>query len=132
MTPAISSSLRWGPARREDRTMKRSRISERQIMGILREQEAAAKMADVCRRHGISSATFYAWKAKFGGMDACEARRLRILEDENPRLKPRLADAVLDKRRLMTSSEIGADARRQAADCRSRAGPRNRSNVSDR
>ena len=63
---------------------------------MLREQEAGAKTADLCRRHGISTATFYAWKAKFGGMDVSEARRLRALEDENTKLKRLLADAMLD------------------------------------
>jgi putative transposase len=62
----------------------------------LREQEAGAKTADVCRRHGISEATFYAWKAKFGGLDVSEARRLKALEDENTKLKKLLADAMLD------------------------------------
>ena len=59
----------------------------RQIIGILREQEAGAKTAELCRRHGISSATFYAWKAKFGGMDVSDAKRLKALEEENGRLK---------------------------------------------
>ena len=67
-----------------------------QIIAVLREQEAGAKTADVCRRHGISSATFYAWKAKYGGMDVSEARRLKALEDENTKLKKLLADAMLD------------------------------------
>jgi putative transposase len=67
--------------------MKRSKFSEEQILAILREQEAGAKTADVCRRHGVSSATFYAWKAKYGGMDVSEARRLKALEAENAKLK---------------------------------------------
>ena len=76
--------------------MKRSRFTEEQIIGILREQEAGVATAEVCRRHGISSATFYKWKAKFGGMDVSEARRLKALEDENAKLKRMLADAMLD------------------------------------
>jgi putative transposase len=76
--------------------MKRSRFTEEQIIAILREQEAGAKTADLCRRHGISSATFYAWKAKYGGMEVSEARRLKALGDENTKLKRLLADAMLD------------------------------------
>ena len=76
--------------------MKRSRFSEEQIIAVLREQEAGVSTADVCRKHGISSATFYAWKAKFGGMDVSEAKRLKALEDENAKLKRLLADAMLD------------------------------------
>ena len=76
--------------------MKRSRFTEEQIIGILREQEAGVATAEVCRRHGVSSATFYKWKAKFGGMDVSEARRLKALEDENAKLKRMLADAMLD------------------------------------
>jgi len=76
--------------------MKRSRFAEEQIIAILHEQEAGAKTSDVCRRHGISEATFYAWKAKFGGMAVSEAKRLKALEDENARLKKLLAEAMLD------------------------------------
>ena len=76
--------------------MKRSRFSEEQIIAILKEHEAGMPTADVCRRHGISSATFYKYKAKFGGLDVSEARRLRALEDENAKLKKLLAEAHLD------------------------------------
>ena len=80
--------------------MKPSRFTEDQIIGILREQEAGAKTADVCRKHGISSATFYKWKAKFGGMDVSDARRLKALGDENAKLKKLLAEAMLDNAML--------------------------------
>jgi putative transposase len=80
--------------------MKRSRFSEEQIIAILREQEVGAKTADVCRKHGISDATFYKWKAKFGGMDVSDARRLKTLEDENGKLKKLLAEAMLDNAML--------------------------------
>jgi len=80
--------------------MKRSKFSEEQVVAILREQEAGAKTADVCRRHGISSATFYAWKAKYGGMDVSDTRRLKALEDENAKLKRLLAEAMLDNTAL--------------------------------
>ena len=76
--------------------MKRSRFSDEQIIGVLKEQEAGAATADVCRRHGISGATFYKWKAKFGGLEVTEAKRLRSLEEENAKLKKLLAEAMLD------------------------------------
>lgn len=80
--------------------MKRSRFSEEQIVAILKEQETGAKTADVCRRHGVSSATFFKWKAKFGGMEASDAKRLKVLEDENAKLKKLLAETMLDNAML--------------------------------
>ncbi len=80
--------------------MKRSKFTEEQIIGILREQDAGAKTAELCRRHGIGSATFYAWKAKFGGMEVSDAKRLKALEDENARLKRLLAESLLDQAAL--------------------------------
>ena len=80
--------------------MKASRFNEEQIIGILREQESGAKTADVCRRHGISGATFYKWKSKFGGLEVSDARRLKILEAENAKLKRLLAEAMLDNTML--------------------------------
>jgi putative transposase len=80
--------------------MKRKRFTEEQIIGVLREHELGAKTADLCRKHGISEATFYNWKSKFGGLDVSEARRLKQLEGENARLKKLLADAMLDSAAL--------------------------------
>ena len=80
--------------------MKRSRFSEEQIIGILKEQETGQKTADVCRRHGISEATFHKWKAKFGSLEVSDAKRLKALEDENTRLKKLLAEAMMDNAML--------------------------------
>jgi putative transposase len=80
--------------------MRRSRFTEEQIIGILREQEIGAKTADVCRKHGVSGATFYKWKAKYGGLDVSDARRLKSLSDENAKLKKLLAEAMLDNAML--------------------------------
>ena len=80
--------------------MKRKRFSEEQIIGVLKEHEAGSKTADLCRKHGISEATFYNWKSKYGGLDVSEARRLRALEGENAKLKRLLADAMLDNAAL--------------------------------
>jgi putative transposase len=76
--------------------MKRSRFSEEQITGILKEHEAGVPVAELCRKHGVSDASIYKWKARFGGMEVSEAKRLRALEDENAKLKRMLADAMLD------------------------------------
>ena len=76
--------------------MRSSRFKEEQIIAILREQEAGAPTAEVCRKHGVSSATFYKWKAKYGGLDVSDARRLKALEAENAKLKKLLAEAMLD------------------------------------
>lgn len=76
--------------------MRRSRFTEEQIIGILGEQERGLKTVEVCREHGISQNTFYKWKAKYGGLDVSDARKLKTLESENARLKRLLADAMLD------------------------------------
>ncbi|KNY31268.1 putative transposase [Rhizobium subbaraonis] len=80
--------------------MKRNRFTEEQIIGILKEHEAGTPVSDLCRKHGVSDASIYKWKAKFGGMDVSEAKRLKTLEDENTKLKRLLADAMLDNAAL--------------------------------
>ena len=81
---------------RKDQTMKRKGHTEEQIIAILKEHEAGVKTADLCRKHGISEASFYNWKAKYGGLDVSEAKRLKGLEDENRKLKKLLAESMLD------------------------------------
>ncbi len=76
--------------------MKRSRYTEQQIIGILQEHEGGAKCSDLCRKHGMSEGTFYAWKSKYGGLTVSDAKRLKALEDENGRLKKLLAEQMLD------------------------------------
>ena len=76
--------------------MKKSRFTEQQIVGILKESEAGAKTSELCRKYGISSATFYTWKSKFGGMEVSDVAKMRTLEDENRRLKKLLADSALE------------------------------------
>jgi putative transposase len=88
--------LKFALAQDEDQSMKRNRFTEEHIIGILKEHEAGVPVADLCRKHGVSDASIYKWKAKFGGMDVSEAKRLRLLEDENAKLKRLLADAMLD------------------------------------
>jgi putative transposase len=80
--------------------MRKSRFTEEQIIAILKEQESGRPTAEVCRRHGISSATFYAWKSKYGGLEVSEAKRLKTLEDENRKLKKLLAEQMLDNATL--------------------------------
>jgi putative transposase len=95
--------------------MKRSRFTEDQIIGILKEHEAGISVADLCRKHGVSDATVYKWKAKYGGMDVSEAKRLKELEDESARLKRLVADAMLDNAALKDLLGKSGEARRKAA-----------------
>ena len=76
--------------------MKRSRFSQEQVIAVLKEHQTGAAVADLCRKHGISDATFYTWRSKYGGMEVSDARRLRALEDENGKLKKLLAESMLD------------------------------------
>jgi putative transposase len=87
--------LKFVLAHCEDQTKRRSRFTE-QIIGILKEHEAGMPVSDLCRKHGVSDASIYKWKARFGGMEVSEAKRLRALEDENAKLKRMLADAMLN------------------------------------
>ena len=83
--------------------MRKSKFTEAQIIGILKQAEGGATVADLAREHGVSTATIYNWRAKFGGMDVSEAKRLKELEDENRRLKQMVADLSLDKEALKSA-----------------------------
>ena len=101
--------------------MKRIRFTEEQIIAVLREHETGAKTADLARKHGISEATLYNWKAKYSGMDVSDAKRLRSLEEENRKLKKLLAESMLDQAALKELLSKNGRARRQARSCRSPA-----------
>src|SRR5215203_4952270 len=113
--------MKWSLALREDQTMKRKRHTEEQIIAILKEHEAGVKTADLCRKHGISEASFYNWKSKYGGLEVSDAKRLKGLESENARLKKLLADAMLDNAALKDLLTKNGDARCEARGCRSHA-----------
>ena len=76
--------------------MKRSRFTQEQVIGVLKEHQAGMSVADLCRKHGISDATFYTWRSKYGGMEVSDAKRLKAMEEENARLKKLLAESMLD------------------------------------
>ena len=95
--------------------MRTSRFTDEQIIGIVREYEAGAKLSELCRRHNISPTTFYKWRAKYGGMAVSDAKRLKALEEENRRLKQLLADALLDNQALKGLLAKTGDARGAAA-----------------
>ena len=88
--------MKFALAHDKDQSMKRSRFSEEQIIGILKEHQAGLSAAEICRKYGISDATFYNWRNKYGGMEASDAKRLKALEDENRKLKKLLAESMLD------------------------------------
>ncbi|ELT46233.1 transposase IS3/IS911 family protein, partial [Brucella intermedia M86] len=90
----LQNGLDSGPIK--DGRMKKQRFTEERIIAVLKEQEAGMKVADLCRKYGISDATFYNWKAKYGGMEVSEAKRLKALEEENAKLKKLLAEQMLD------------------------------------
>ena len=98
---------------KKDGQMKRARFTEEQIIAVLKEHEAGAKTADLARKHGISEATIYNWKARFGGMDVSEAKRLKALEEENAKLKKLLAEQMLDAAALRELLSKNGRARRQ-------------------
>lgn len=94
--------------------MQRSRFSEEQIIGILKEQEVGMATADVCRKHSVSFPNLYKWKARYGGLEASDARRLRVLEDENAKLKKLLAESMLDNATMQDVAAKNVSARREA------------------